>query len=181
MKADYFVYTGNAYPHKNLLRLVEAMALLNKDRKQIIKLKISSSRGIFTERLEKIIKDRKAEKYVELLGYVSDKDITSLYKNSKSFVFATLSEGFGLPPKEAIESGTFAIISDIPVLKEVYKDSVLYFDPYNVKSIVVAMENVLKMPEKTRQQKIKYAQKFLKQYSWLKMAKETLRIYESVV
>ena len=98
MKADYFVYTGNAYPHKNLLRLVEAMALLNKDRKQIIKLKISSSRGIFTERLEKIIKDRKAEKYVELLGYVSDKDITSLYKNSKSFVFATLSEGFGLPP-----------------------------------------------------------------------------------
>ncbi len=181
MKADYFVYTGNAYPHKNLPRLVEAMALLNKDRKQIIKLKISSSRGIFTERLEKIIKDRKAEKYVELLGYVSDKDIISLYKNSKSFVFATLSEGFGLPPKEAIESGTFAIISNIPVLKEVYDDSVDYFDPYNVESIVIAMENVLKISEKTRQQKIKYAQKFLKRYSWLNMAKETLKIYESVV
>jgi glycosyltransferase involved in cell wall biosynthesis len=181
MKADYFVYTGNAYPHKNLPRLVEAMALLNKDRKQIIKLKISSSRGIFTERLEKIIKDRKAEKYVELLGYVSDKDISSLYKNSKSFVFATLSEGFGLPPKEAIESGTFAIISDIPVLKEVYKDSVLYFDPYNVESIVRAMEGVLKMSETIRQQKIKYAQNFLKRYSWAKMAKETLKIYESIV
>jgi glycosyltransferase involved in cell wall biosynthesis len=103
-----------------------------------------------------------------------------LYKNSKSFVFATLSEGFGLPPKEAVESGTFAIISDIPVLKEVYKDSVLYFDPYNVESIVSAMENVLKMPETTRQQKIKYAQDFLKKYSWLKMAKETLKIYETI-
>jgi glycosyltransferase involved in cell wall biosynthesis len=157
------------------------MVLLNQKRKQIIKLKISSSRGIFTERLEKIIRDKNAEKYVELLGYVTDKDITSLYKNSKSFVFATLSEGFGLPPKEAIESGTFAIISNIPVLKEVYKDSVLYFDSYNVESIVIAMENVLKISEKTRQQKIKYAQKFLKRYSWAKMAKETLKIYESVV
>lgn len=181
MKVDYFVYTGNAYPHKNLPRLVEAMVLLNKNRKQLIKLKISSSRGIFTERLEKIIKDRKAEKYVELLGYVSDKEIPNLYKNSISFVFATLSEGFGLPPKEAIESGTFAIISNIPVLKEVYKDSVLYFDPYYVESIVIAMEKILKMSESERQKKIKYAQEFLKRYSWLKMAKETLKIYETVI
>jgi glycosyltransferase involved in cell wall biosynthesis len=180
MKVDYFVYTGNAYPHKNLPRLVEAIVLLNQSCKQLVKLKISSSRGVFTERLEKIINDRKAEKYVELLGYVTDKDIESLYKNSKSFVFATLSEGFGLPPKEAIESGTFAIISDIPVLKEVYKDSVLYFDPYDVKSIVSVMENMLKMTENERQKKIKYAQKFLKRYSWSKMAKETLKVYESL-
>jgi glycosyltransferase involved in cell wall biosynthesis len=181
MKADYFVYVGNAYPHKNLPRLVEAMVLLNTKSKQVIKLKISSSRGIFTERLEKIIKDKNAEKYVELLGYVSDKDIPRLYKNSICFVFATLSEGFGLPPKEAIESGTFAIISDIPVLKEVYKDTVIYFDPYNVKSIVHTMGTVLKMKESERQKRIKYAQEFLKRYSWKKMAEETLKIYESVV
>lgn len=178
MRADCFIYTGNAYPHKNLPRLVDAMVLLNKNRKQIIKLKISSSRGIFTERLEKIIKDRNAEKYVELLGYVSDNDLPSLYKHSVSFVFATLSEGFGLPPKEAIESGTFAIISDIPVLKEVYKDTVIYFDPYDVKSIVNTMETVLKMKETERQKRIKYAQEFLKRYSWKKMAIETVKIYE---
>lgn len=181
MRADYFVYTGNAYPHKNLPRLVEAMVSLNCDRKQRIKLKISSSRGIFTERLEKIIRDKKAERFVELLGYVSDKDIPSLYKNSICFVFATLSEGFGLPPKEAIESGTFAIISDIPVLKEVYKDTVIYFDPYDTLSIVHAMETVLKMKESERQKRIKYAQEFLKRYSWKKMAIETVKIYESVV
>ncbi|MEK7168874.1 MAG: glycosyltransferase family 1 protein [Patescibacteria group bacterium] len=181
MKGDYFVYTGNAYPHKNLPRLVEAMVLINKDREQTIKLKTSSSRGVFIERLERIIKERGAEKYVDLLGYVSDAEIPKLYKNSISFVFATLSEGFGLPPKEAIESGTFAIISNIPVLKEVYKNSVIYFDPYNIQSIVEAMETVLKMNEKKRLEKIAYAQKFLKRYSWTKMAKETLKVYESVV
>lgn len=180
MKGDYFVYTGNSYPHKNLPRLVEAMVLLNADRKQKIKLKISSSRGIFTERLEKLIKQKKAGKYVELLGYVTDSEISKLYKNSKSFVFATLSEGFGLPPKEAIESGTFAIISDIPVLKEVYKDSVIYFNPLDTKDIVRAMEEILKMPESERQKRIKYAQKFLKRYSWQKMAEETVKTYESI-
>lgn len=181
MKADYFVYTGNSYPHKNLPRLVEAMVLLNTNRKQKIKLKISSSRGIFTERLERIIKERKAQEYVELLGYVTDSEIPKLYKNSISFVFATLSEGFGLPPKEAIESGTFAIISDIPVLKEVYKDSVIYFNSLDVKDIVRAMEEVLNMSESERQKRIKYAQEFLKKYSWEKMAKETVKIYESVI
>lgn len=180
MKGDYFVYTGNSYPHKNLPRLIEAVVLLNSSRSQKIMLKISSSRGIFTERLEKIIKSKKAEKYVEFLGYVTDSEISKLYKNSKSFVFATLSEGFGLPPKEAIESGTFAIISDIPVLKEVYKDSVIYFNPLDVKDIVRVMEEVLKMPELERQKRIKYAQEFLKRYSWKKMAEETVKIYEMV-
>ncbi len=181
MKADYFVYTGNAYPHKNLSRLVEAMVLLNKDHKQIIKLKISSSRGIFTERLEALIKKNNASKCVELLGYVPDDKINKLYKNAVAFVFPTLSEGFGLPPKEAIEAGTYAVISDIPVLKEVYKDSVLYFDPLDTNSIANALIKVLSMDKLERNKKIKYAQKFLRRYSWLKMAKETLKIYESVI
>lgn len=179
MKADYFVYTGNAYPHKNLERLVQAIVILNK--KTSVSLKISSSRGIFTERLENIIKKNNATKYVEILGYVPDSKIKDLYKKSVGFVFPTLSEGFGLPPKEAIEAGTLAVVSDIPVLKEVYEDSVTYFDPYSIGSIAKSLEEVLKMPKKEREEKIKYAQKFLNKYSWQKMAKETLKIYESSI
>lgn len=175
MKADYFVYTGNAYPHKNLERLVQAMVLLNQ--KVSVSLKISSSRGIFTERLENIIKKNNATKYVEVLGYVADDKIQELYKKSVGFVFPTLSEGFGLPPKEAIEAGTLAVVSNIPVLKEVYEDSVTYFDPYSIESISNSLEKVLKMSKKEREEKIKYAREFLKKYSWLKMAKETLKIY----
>lgn len=178
MKVNYFVYTGNAYPHKNLPRLVKAMVLLNK--KHDIKLKISSSRGVFTKRLEDLIVKNNAQKYIEFLGYVDDNKIQELYKNSVGFVFPTLSEGFGLPPKEAIEAGTLAIVSDIPVLKEIYRDSVCYFDPLDIKSIANTMEQVLKMSESERQKRIKYAQEFLKKYSWLKMAKETLKIYENV-
>lgn len=181
MNNPYFVYTGNAYPHKNLDRLVKAFVMLNQGKKEKVLLKVSSSRSVFTERLKKLIKENNAEKYIELMGFVPDEEIKSLYKNSIAFVFPTLSEGFGLPPMEAIEAGAIVVQSDIPVLKEVYEDSTLYFDPFDVKSIVVAMEKVLNMTENERQRKIKNAQVFLKRYSWLKMAKETLKVYESVI
>lgn len=179
MKVDYFVYTGNAYPHKNLERLIQALVLVNQ--KRLVKLKISSSRGVFTERLENIIKKNNAIEYVEILGYIPDDKIKELYKNSLAFVFPTLSEGFGLPPKEAIEAGTLAVVSDITALKEVYKDSVVYFDPYDVGSIAGSLEKIIEMDKEERKNKIDYAQNFLKKYSWKKMAKETLKIYESSV
>ncbi|KKP48366.1 MAG: Glycosyltransferase [Candidatus Woesebacteria bacterium GW2011_GWA1_33_30] len=174
-KQKYFIYTGNAYPHKNLGRLIDATTSLK------VKLKIVSGRNIFISRLEKIIKNKKAQNYVDILGFVNDKYLEKLYKNSIAFVFPTLTEGFGLPPMEAINAGTLAVVSDIPVLKEVYAESVFYFDPLNVNSIKVALENVLKMNDNERKLIIEKSQEFLKRYSWLKMAKETLKIYESVV
>lgn len=175
MKADYFVYTGNSYPHKNISRLIDAVIMAQ------TRLKIISGRSVFVERLIKEIEVKGANKQIEILGFIPDEKFKEIYKNSVAFVYPTLDEGFGLPPKEAIESGTFAVISEIPVLKEVYKDSVMYFDPYNVKSIANALQKVLKMTKDEKNRRIKYAKEFLKRYSWEKMAKETLKIYESVV
>lgn len=178
--SNYFIYTGNAYPHKNLKRLIEAIKLLNVNKKEIVKLKIVSGRSMFLERLKKQIGDLNAEKYIEVLGFVEDKSLADLYKNSLAFVFPTLDEGFGLPPMEAINAGTLAIVSSIPVLKEVYKGSVFYFDPISVNSMSNALEQILNMTTAKREQKIKEAQEFLKRYSWSKMAEETLMVYESV-
>jgi len=176
----YFVYTGNAYPHKNLDRLVKAIVLLNQKKSEKVVLKISSSRNVFTERLKKLIKDNNANSLVHLLGYVPDEKINILYKNSVAFVFPTLAEGFGLPPMEAINAGTLAVISDIPVLKEVYEDSVTYFDPMDINSIVESLNKALNMKNNERKIKIEYARRFIKRYSWEKMAKETLKMYESI-
>lgn len=177
----YFVYTGNAYPHKNLNRLIDAVVLLNMNYGEIVILKIVSGRSVFIERLEKQIKNKNASKLVEIMGFVSDDKLNILYKNSVAFVFPTLAEGFGLPPMEAINAGTLAVVSDIPVLKEVYKDSVFYFNPLDVNSIADALKKVINMSENERKEKILYAQQFIKKYSWSKMAKKTLKIYESSI
>ena len=176
--SKYFVYTGNAYPHKNLNRLIEAIVLLNKNRKEKVVLKICSSRSVFTQRLEDLIKKNNAQKYIELLGFVPDEEIKDLYKKSVAFVFPTLAEGFGLPPMEAIEAGTLVVLSDIPVLKEVYQNSAIYFDPLDVFSIKETLEETINISDKERKVRIKFSQNFVKRYSWAKMARETLNVYE---
>lgn len=181
MKGNYFIYIGNAYPHKNLDRLIDAIVLVNVKYGQTVVLKIVSGRSVFIERLKKQIKSKKASKLVEIIGFVSDYELDTLYKNSVAFVFPTLAEGFGLPPIEAINAGTLIVVSDIPVLKEVYEDSAIYFDSLDVNSIADALKKVINMKNDQRKVKISYAQEFIKKYSWSKMAKETLKIYESSI
>ncbi len=175
---NYFIYTGNAYPHKNLNRAIAAIVAVNKNQSEKIQLFIVSSRGVFTKRLEKVIKQANAEQLVKLLGFVPDEELRSLYKNSLGFLYPSLSEGFGLPALEAMKSGTLALVSDIPVFKEVYADSAFYFNPYKVSSIKKALEKVMQMDPKKRALHISNGQEYIKKYSWEKMARQTLALYE---
>lgn len=179
LSKPYFVYTGSAYPHKNLDRLVEAMVLLNKSAKDKVTLYICSSRSIFTHRLEKIIKEKMADEYVKLLGFVPDDEISTIYKNSVGFVYPSLMEGFGLPGLEAMSSGTISLVSDIAVFKEVYQDKTYYFNPYDFSAISKAMSDVLALSSESRKTKIFVGKEFVKKYSWEQMAKDTLKVYES--
>ncbi|QQG41138.1 MAG: glycosyltransferase family 4 protein [Candidatus Woesebacteria bacterium] len=176
----YFIYTGNAYPHKNLNRLIEAMVLLNEKVDRKVLLMIASARNVFTKRLEKVITGLKADEYVKLKGFVPDSELGSLYKNSLGFVSPALSEGFGLPGLEAMSCGTLLLASDIPVFKEIYEKHATYFDPFDPSSIENAMRSVIETDAVTRRKKILEGQKFSKGYSWVKMATQTLKIYESL-
>lgn len=177
----YFVYAGNAYPHKNLDRLIEAIVALNSGSDKKIMLLIASARNVFVGRLEKVIEKLKAQDFVKLLGFVPDSELGSLLKNSLGFVAPALSEGFGLPGLEAINSGTLLLASDIQVFKEVYGNHAIYFNPFDFSSIEKAMQNVIEMDPETRKERIEEAKEFSKRYSWAKMAKETLAIYRSTV
>jgi glycosyltransferase involved in cell wall biosynthesis len=179
VRKPYFIYTGNAYPHKNLERLVEAVVNLNKTKKDKAVLAIVSSRGVFLEKLERLINKYKAMGYIKLLGFVPDEDLGVLLSSSSAFTFPSLSEGFGLPGLEAISSGTLLLVSDIPVFKEIFKDSAIYFNPFDYSSIEESLKSVLNMSDEVRKEKIQKARKFANRYSWDKMAKETLNVYKS--
>ena len=78
-------------------------------------------------------------------------------------------------------AGTLVLASDIPVFKEVYQENALYFDPNSVDSIKQTMEKVLQMNSKERRKLISRGQKFVRRYSWAKMAKETLQVYNGAL
>jgi glycosyltransferase involved in cell wall biosynthesis len=169
----YFIYTGNAYPHKNLEKAIRACVNLK------VNFYIVTSRNVFSERLEKLIKKLNATNYVKLLGFVEDRELVVLYKNSVGFIFPSLSEGFGLPGLEAMKAETLVLCSDIPVFREIYGRQVFYFNPRNVQSIEKTISEVLSLKESERRKMIFDARAFIKRYSWEKMAKQTLEVYNS--
>ena len=179
IETPYFIYTGNAYPHKNLKRLIEATISLNTERRIKAHLVIVSARNFFVKKLEKLISEMGAGAFVKVLGFLPDKEVGTLYRHSAAFVFPTLSEGFGIPGLDAMEVGTLVLASEILVLKEVYKEHAIYFNPFDFSSIARTMELALEIGAEAREERIAKARDFVKRYSWNKMAQETLKIYES--
>ena len=85
----------------------------------------------------------KLHKHVRFFGFVPDRTLAALYRLAAVFVFPSLYEGFGLPPLEAMASGTPVITSNVSSLPEVVGDAALMIDPYEPDAIADAMRRVL--------------------------------------
>ncbi len=173
-KENFILYVGNAYPHKNLNKLLDAMQNV-KDAKLIL----VCPRDVFSSRLNSEITKRNLQKSVELKGYLQPKELSNLFQKAQAYVFPSLSEGFGIPGLNAMASGIPLIASDIPVLREVYGDGAIYFDPKDPKDIAEKISHVLS-DDKIKPELIKKGKTQAQKYSWQKMAKETLAIYENL-
>ena len=84
-----------------------------------------------------------------------------------------------MPGLEAMASGCPVIASDIEVLREVYGDAALYFNPKNNLDLAKKINSVLQNKE-LKDEQIKKGLKQVKKYSWRKMARETLEVYQSL-
>lgn len=174
----YFLYVGNAYPHKSLERLLEAVHSLQSTAYSI-NLILVGPEDYFYKKLKLKIKDMGFTDYVIFHGPATKGDLTDLYKKALALVFPSLMEGFGLPAVEAMANECLVLCSDIPVFHEVLGETAIYFDPQNTTDIADKMKMVIDNPERYEILKIK-GQDWIKRYSWQRLAKETLDIYKSV-
>ena len=115
----YYFFIGNLYPHKNLKWILDEAAA-NPDSVFAIAGKmpfdIAADLGLDLPN-------------VLFLGYISDAYMKWLMGHAKALLFPSRAEGFGIPPLEALALGRPAVVSDIPVLREIYGDTVHYIDP----------------------------------------------------
>lgn len=171
IKKPYLLYVGNVYPHKNIENLIKAVKIVQK------RLVVVCARNVFRDRLNNFIVQNKADDLVNFTGYVSNDELAFLYQEAEAFVFPTLSEGFGLPGLEAMSLGCPVVCSGIPVLKEVYKNAAVYFNPLDPKDMAEKIKSVIsdnKLQLKLKDQGFE----LVKEYSWQKTAKETLEVYK---
>jgi len=150
MKDKYFLYVGNAYPHKNVEVLIQAAKLAG------VKVVYVGKNDYFYKKFGIVPKS------------VSDKELINLYKNATALVFPSLMEGFGLPAIEALRQNCPVIVSDIPVFHELLGDSAIYFNPHDPAALANILTSKIEKPNKLK-----------KDFSWSKMARETLSVYET--
>ncbi|MDD2646540.1 MAG: glycosyltransferase family 1 protein [Patescibacteria group bacterium] len=176
-KDSYLLYVGNAYPHKNLEKLVRAFALAPIE--QEIILIFVGKIDYFYERLQKLVEELHLTNRVMFAGAVSDENLKSLYQNAIAYVFPSLMEGFGLPGLEAMANDCPVIASRAGSLPEIYGPAAIYFDPNNEKEISEIIKKIVE-DENLRAEIKKLGQERVKKYSWDKCAEQTFDIYRSL-
>ena len=92
---------------------------------------------------------------VMVLGYVPDAQLRWLYKEASAFVLPSLLEGFGMPALEAALAGLIPILSRDSPLSEAVSGLGIEVDPHSVSDIGAAMESVLALDDKTRNERKK--------------------------
>jgi len=176
----YFLYVGNAYPHKNLATLLDAFTQFRKENHEDVSLVLVGKDDYFYKILSEKIAEEKIEG-MELKHSLSDPELFALYSQAIAFVSASHMEGFGLPPLEAMSSGCLVLLSDIPSFREVCQDIAFYFDPSSATALKKQMQIVYNLDHKKKQLRQANGRERVKDFSWEKMAKQTLKIYESCI
>lgn len=174
----YILYVGNAYPHKNLERLIKALIIIRE--KKDIKLVLAGDDKYFYPRLRDFVIKFGLESEVIFFGDADDCELVNLYTHARCLIFPSLMEGFGLPNFEAIACGKLPVMSDIPVFKEIWADKVNYFDPYEETDIATKILSVIMLTNNEYQKELEILKKRLNDFSWKKTAQATLKIYEKI-
>lgn len=173
------VFVGRISREKGIFDLVKAwqkIVSVKSDAKLLI---IGSGPDIYE--LRRRVKMFDLKKNVVVKGYCSDREMYTLIKASKVFIFPSYFEGWGLAVAEALVCGLPVICYDIPALHEVFGEchSVFLVPVGEVESLAVSVLSVLEMTE--IQQLAKASRAYAKRFNWKKVAARDLQIIESVL
>jgi len=180
----FLLYAGNIRPQKNIPRLVEAFAVAREQLsrhpvyRDLHLIVIGDEVSRYPSVRRAVIQTR-VEKAVRFLGFVPFEALRIFFECAALFVFPSLYEGFGLPPLEAMATGTPVVASNVSALHEVLGDAALLVNPENVFEIARAIQEAL-LDEDLRAELIAKGKAQAARYSWDRTAREVLEVYREV-
>jgi glycosyltransferase involved in cell wall biosynthesis len=122
LRRPYILLLGSSAKHKNIdVILKQAQGL---DDAGIDIVVVGAASNIFADNVSAVHQSN-----IHRAGYVGDDELAALYERALCLVFPSRTEGFGLPPLEAMAKGCPVISSNAASLVEVGGDAVVYVDP----------------------------------------------------
>jgi glycosyltransferase involved in cell wall biosynthesis len=163
-------------PHKNLMRLIEAMPAVLQARPQAA-LVLCGNPTPHDRELAAAVERLGLEGRVHLLSFVDADVLEGLYAAAACFVMPSLNEGFGLPVLEAMGRGVPVASSNASALPEVGGDAARYFDPLDVADMARTIVEILTDPALS-QELVAAGRKQAASMTWKRTAERTLESYE---
>ena len=177
----FILYLGTIEPRKNLVSLIHAFSEFRQKSKLNYDLVLAGSKGWSYKEIFHAIENSPFRKNIYITGPIKSVDRPALYRLANLFVFPSFFEGFGLPPLEALASGTPVICSGSTSLLEIFGDYALLVNPHDISELAWAIERGVSdtaLRNSLAQKGLYYAKKF----TWKKTATKTLEtLYEAAV
>jgi glycosyltransferase involved in cell wall biosynthesis len=174
IRGKYFLYVGNAYPHKNLEMLLVAYELYTKQLSSPQKLVCIGPDDYFYQKLKHTITSPSLARHIVFLHGLSDDVISILYRGATALLFPSRTEGFGLPAIEALALGCPVICSDIPVFHEILGDYATYINAEKPGDLATAMSHISSQTSRRN-----FTKDIVSRFDLHKMAEDTLTLYET--
>lgn len=175
--SDYLLACGVGFPHKNIKFLIETYAQMDKEfRRQHPLVIVGINTDAYAQGLMAMTQGLPCAADVHFVGMVPQEVLPALYSAARLFVYPTLSEGFGMPPVEAVKCGTPCIVSDLPILREVLgAETNCYFDPHDMRALKDCIEAGVQGGKN-----VEHLRETVSRYSWSEAAKSVVLVLEGL-
>lgn len=176
---QFFFFLGNTDPKKNTLGTLKAFSNFLKESKSDFKLVMLDYDLIELEKLLIEINDKQLINHIVLTGYVINTDLPAIYSQCAIFLYPSLRESFGIPMLEAMSCGVPVITSNTSSMPEVAGDAAYIINPFQPEEITQGIIKILNN-EAYRTSLCEKGLERSKQFSWENMAKDYLKLYQTI-
>lgn len=172
----YWVHVGCRGQYKNFERTAEGFARIADETNGY--LVIVGGEHELGSRVGEMLDRGRCAARIRHLGPIDDAELRAIYTGAAGLVSTSLAEGFGLPLLEALGCGTLAVVSDIPVYREVLGEWGIFVDPCDATSVASGMETSLDAGARTRL--APGGREHAATFSWRKTAEAHVQAYEDL-
>jgi glycosyltransferase involved in cell wall biosynthesis len=182
LPSQYLFFIGVLDPRKNLKRLIQAISILNEDKKDIPDLVIA---GISFEQWKNSDEAKEADRFgvfkrIHVIGVAERNIVFNIMKGSLALCYPSLYEGFGFPPLEAMSMGVPVLAGRNSSIPEVTGDAACLVDPFSANDIAQGLHKIVH-DNSYRQKLIERGLEQIMNFCWSRAAAEYIDLYKKVL
>jgi glycosyltransferase involved in cell wall biosynthesis len=175
---EFFFYTGAIHPRKNIPRLIRAFDLFKQKTGAPVKLLLAGRFAWETGEVKTAFEQANSRTDIHFLGYVTEDVLPKIMASALALAYVSMSEGFGLPVLEAMNTDTPILTANTTSLPEVAGDAALPVDPLSETAIAEGLEK-LWSDEVLRQNLIEKGRVQRQKFSWDTAAEQVYQILKN--